>query len=396
MTPATASASASATASASEDRDRAPQNVPWYVWCSVAAVTFAMVGVHWDISWHRSIGRDTFWTPAHIAIHLCGVLAGISCGYLVLSTTFNPRSLLRDCSVWIWGFRGPLGAFIAAWGGIAMITSAPFDNWWHDAYGLDVKILSPPHMVLALGIFAVHAGALILILGQMNRATGALQERLQKMFLYVGGMTLVLLTVLQMEITSRILMHTAHFYYLVALVAPPVLAGVARASRFKWAATTVAGVYCGFVFLMGRVLTLFPAEPKLGPVYHQVTQFTPPEFPLLLIVPALALDLIWRRTAGWGTARQALVSGTVFLSVFAAVQWPFADFLASPAARNWLFGTKYFGYYVAQGSLMARFGFVGAEQGAAFWREAALALVAAICTSWLGLSWGNWMQRIRR
>jgi len=355
-----------------------------------------MVGVHWDISWHRSIGRDTFWTPAHIAIHLCGVLAGISCGYLVLSTTFNPRSLLRDCSVWIWGFRGPLGAFIAAWGGIAMITSAPFDNWWHDAYGLDVKILSPPHMVLALGIFAVHAGALILILGQMNRATGALQERLQKMFLYVGGMTLVLLTVLQMEITSRILMHTAHFYYLVALVAPPVLAGVARASRFKWAATTVAGVYCGFVFLMGRILTLFPAEPKLGPVYHQVTQFTPPEFPLLLIVPALALDLIWRRTARWGTARQALVSGTVFLSVFAAVQWPFADFLASPEARNWLFGTKYFGYYVAQGSLMARFGFVGAEQGSAFWREAALALVAAICTSWLGLSWGNWMQRIRR
>ena len=40
------------------------QAVAWYVWCSVAAVTFSMVGVHWDISWHRSIGRDTFWTPA--------------------------------------------------------------------------------------------------------------------------------------------------------------------------------------------------------------------------------------------------------------------------------------------------------------------------------------------
>ena len=30
-----------------------------------------------------------------------------------------------------------------------MLTSAPFDNWWHDAYGLDVKIISPPHMFLA-------------------------------------------------------------------------------------------------------------------------------------------------------------------------------------------------------------------------------------------------------
>jgi hypothetical protein len=371
-------------------------SVPWYVWCSAAAVTFAMVGVHWDISWHRSIGRDTFWTPAHIAIHMCGILAGISCGYLVLSTTFNPRSVLRECSVTIWGFRGALGAFIAAWGGIAMLTSAPFDNWWHDTYGLDVKILSPPHMVLAMGILAVHAGALILILGQMNRAAGLLRERLLWLFLYVGGMTLVCLTILQMEITLRLFMHTAHFYGLVALVAPPVLAGVARASRFKWAATAVAGVYCAFVFLMGRILPLFPAEPKLGPVYHQVHQFTPPEFPLLLIVPALALDLLWSRTAGWGTVRQALLSGTVFLAVYAAVQWPFADFLASPAARNWFFGTKYFGYYTAPGSLMARYGFVATEQGAAFWRQLAIALFTAIATTWLGLSWGNWMQRIRR
>jgi hypothetical protein len=327
---------------------------------------------------------------------MCGILAGISCGYLVLSTTFNPRSVLRECSVWIWGFRGPLGAFIAAWGGIAMLTSAPFDNWWHDAYGLDVKILSPPHMVLALGVFAVHLGALILILGQMNRASGPLRNHLQMMFLYVGGMILVTLTVVQMEITSRIFMHRAHFYYLVSLVAPPVLAGVARASKFKWAATTVAGVYFLFVLLIGRILPLFPAEPKLGPVYHQTTQFTPPEFPMLFIIPAFVLDLVWRRTSRWGTLRQALVSGAVFLSVFAAVQWPFASFLASPAARNWFFGSKYFGYYVAEGSLSARFGFAPTEMGADFWREAATALFTAIFTSCLGLWWGNWMQRIRR
>ena len=369
---------------------------PWYVWCAAAAVTFAMVGVHWDISWHRSIGRDTFWTPAHIAIHMCGILAGISCGYLVLSTTFDPRSVLRECSVTIWGFRGALGAFIAAWGGIAMLTSAPFDNWWHDTYGLDVKILSPPHMVLAMGILAVHIGALILILGQMNRATGQLRTQLLVLFLYVGGMTLVCLNTVQMEITLRLSMHTVHFYGVVALVVPPVLAGVARASRYKWGATAVAGVYTVFVFLMGRILPLFPAEPKLGPVYHQLHQFTPPEFPLLLIVPALALDLVWQRTPAWGSIRQSLVSAVVFLAVLAAVQWPFADFLASPAARNWFFGANYFGYFTRPGSLMARYGFLATEQGAAFWREAGIAVVTAIATTWLGWNWGNWMQRIRR
>jgi hypothetical protein len=34
-------------------------------------------------------------------------------------------------------------------GGFALITSAPFDNWWHSAYSLDVKIVSPPHTLLA-------------------------------------------------------------------------------------------------------------------------------------------------------------------------------------------------------------------------------------------------------
>jgi hypothetical protein len=370
--------------------------VPWYVWCSVAAVSFAMVGVHWDISWHRSIGRDTFWTPAHIAIHICGVLAGISCGYLILSTTLNAASPLRRASVAIWGFRGPLGAFIAAWGGIAMITSAPFDDWWHNAYGLDVKILSPPHMVLALGIFAVHAGALILILGQMNRASGDLRDRLRMLFLYVGGMILVCLTVLQMEITQRIFMHQAHFYRLLAIVAPPVLAGIARAGRYKWAATTVAGIYTVFVLLMSWILPLFPAEPKLGPVYNPITHFTPPEFPLLLIVPAFVLDLLWQRTARWGIVKQAAVSGAAFIVVFFAVQWPFADFLMSPGARNWFFGARYFGYYVPPTSLSARYQFLRTEAGAAFWGEAAAAFATAMFTSWLGLAWGNWMTRIKR
>ena len=49
--------------------------IPWYLWAGLIATTSAVVGGQWDISWHRSIGRDTFWTPAHMAIYLCGLIA---------------------------------------------------------------------------------------------------------------------------------------------------------------------------------------------------------------------------------------------------------------------------------------------------------------------------------
>ena len=81
---------------ADDDSDRAQTPaIPWFVWCTVVAVTSAMVGGHWDISWHRSIGRDAFWTAPHIAIYLCGVLAGVSSAYLILSTTFGRDRALR-------------------------------------------------------------------------------------------------------------------------------------------------------------------------------------------------------------------------------------------------------------------------------------------------------------
>jgi len=352
-----------------------------------------MIGVHWDISWHRSIGRDTFWTPAHLAIHLCGVLAGISCGFLILATTFVQDSPLRAASVKIWGFRGPLGAFLSAWGGIAMLTSAPFDNWWHDAYGLDVKILSPPHMVLAAGILAVHLGALVLIAGFMNRAGAEERGKFRALFLYVGGMILVCLTVLEMELTSRPLMHSAYFYRVVATVVPMVLAAVARATRYKWAATSAAAVYMAFLLLISWILPLFPAEPKLGPVLYPSTQFTPPEFPILLIVPAFVLDLLWQRTGNWGAWKLALVSGAIFPVTLAAVQWPFATFLMSPAARNWFFGTKYFGYNTSPLSYYAQYRFFPPETLAEFWREAALALLLSFLLTRLGFFYGDRLRR---
>src|SRR5438309_11531643 len=89
--------------------------VPWYVAATLIAATSAKVGVVWDISWHRSIGRDTFWTPAHMAIYLGGVLAGTACGWLALRNTFPGNGAEPHARRRFLGFLAPLDAWVCIW-----------------------------------------------------------------------------------------------------------------------------------------------------------------------------------------------------------------------------------------------------------------------------------------
>jgi hypothetical protein len=377
--------------------------VPWYVWCGVLAVTSASIGGAWDVSWHRSIGRDTFWTPAHMAIYACGVLAAVICGYLIFATTFGRSSELKAASVSVLGFRAPLGAFIAAWGGIAMLTSAPFDNWWHAAYGLDVKIVSPPHTLLILGIRAVGVGVLFLILAAMNRsAAGDVQgeessfRALQRLFLYLGGLIVGGQMFFIMEYTWDVELHSVNAYVAMGIALPLIFALLSQASRYRWAATSAAAVYTIFVISEILILPLFAAQPKLGPVYFPVTHFVPAKFPILILVPALALDLLWQRTRAWKPWQIALASGFVFMAVLVAVEWPFANFLLSKASENRFFGTMYFDYNSRpEGFDRTRTFFDPTYGRSLFYGLLSAALYGSI-GAWIGLRFGRWMRSVQR
>ena len=375
--------------------DAAATAIPWYLWTSVAAIVSAKIGGEWDISWHMSIGRDAFLTAPHVMIYLCGILAGITCSYLILTTTFHSNSPLRASSVHVLGFQAPIGAFIAAWGGIAMITSAPFDNWWHNAYGLDVTVISPPHILLIAGTASVGFGTLVLILGRMNQATGREYRALNLMFLYIGSV--ILPTTLLFESSFMQLMHDPPFYRAVAMAIPIVLVAVAVGSRNRWGATWVAFFYTIFCLAAEWILPRFHAEPKLGPVYQPVTHFIPLGFPLLLIVPALALDLLRPRVETWKPWMQSAALGAAFLLSFVCVQWPFADFLISPYARNWIFGASYFPYQANYDAAHQPFSFwISSTSPLKFWMGMAFALLSAIVSTRVGLAWGGWMTKVRR
>ena len=370
--------------------------VPWYLTTMLAGSTSIVVGLLWDISWHMSIGRDSFWTPAHMAIYLGGVLAGVCCGWLALKTTFAGSEAERAAAVRFWGFRAPFGAWVAVWGAIAMLTSAPFDNWWHDAYGLDVKIISPPHSLLAAGMIAIQLGAMLLALALQNRAPAGGERPLGLAHLYAAGVVLLMLATMLTEYVHPNDQHGILFYKVSCGVFPLLLVAVARSSRLRWSATLACAFYLALACAMVWILPLFPAQPKLGPINTPLDHMVPPLFPLLLFIPALALDWLLQRRedkcAGW---LDAVLIGAAFLALLLAVQWNFSRFLLSPGSRNAFFaGDRRWDFWSTPGDYRHQFWHL--DRDALSLRGLGIALLLAMGSTRLGLWWGQWMAKVRR
>ena len=402
----------------------------WVSRIVMLGATSIVIGILWDISWHRTIGRDTFWTPAHIAIQLGGLLAGLTAGWLVLRTTFFGTTQEKAGAVKLWGFRAPLGAWVTIWGCLAMLTSAPFDNWWHDAYGLDVKIISPPHAVLALGMWSVVGGCLLLVLRQQNNsaegragcpqpAARDTRERRdedtapyqlsgqstagQWFYIYGAGVLVAMASVFLTELSFPNDQHTARFLTWSAATYPFYLVGLSRASKFRWGATLIALVYMLIIAGMAWVLPLFEGHPKLGPISHHVDHFVPLPFPLLLVVPALAIDLI-RNVIGqgrrwWRDVIIVLLCSAAFVALFSLTQWYFAKFMLGPKAQNWFFAAdRHWGYNESIGPWRKQFWDVNDPRSHApmVVRTFVMAFLNCLIASGLGLLLGNWMAKVRR
>ncbi|HEY9045207.1 MAG TPA: hypothetical protein VIN08_04900, partial [Ohtaekwangia sp.] len=187
-------------------------HVPVYLYATVLASLSIIIGLIWDISWHTSIGRDGLFSAPHLAIYLGGVTAGLFSGYRVLKITLAGSVLERSRTIRFWGiFYGSLGNLFCIWGAIAMLTSAPFDDWWHNTYGLDVTILSPPHTVLLLGMITIQFGAIISVLTYQNLHAASNEGELNKnfsiLFALSGGFVLTMIFTIGSEYLSRHDMH---------------------------------------------------------------------------------------------------------------------------------------------------------------------------------------------
>src|SRR5438046_2872657 len=120
------------------------------------------VGLAWDIQWHNSVGRDSFFTAPHLLMYSSVALAGLLCvGVVLLDTHRYRRGAGGDTgnSICVFGiFHAPLGFVLAGFGLLAIVLAAPLDNYWHDLYGLDVTIWAPFHVMGLIGLVIAKLG----------------------------------------------------------------------------------------------------------------------------------------------------------------------------------------------------------------------------------------------
>lgn len=377
-------------------------SIPSYVYASVFASLCIAIGLLWDISWHMSVGRDGLFSPPHLSMYLGAVIAGVFSGLKVLKTSFFSSDVEKGASVPFWGiFHGSLGALFCIWGAFAMLTSAPFDDWWHNTYGLDVKILSPPHLVLGLGMMMIQFGAMVSVLAVQNNQKGSVSKRtrnhLRWLFALSSGFVLVMVYTIISEFFFVYRLHGATAYQVAAVVFPLLIIPVSFASSFRWGGTVMALCYMGLMAVMVWILPLFPAEPKLSPVFNHITHFQPYHFPLLLLFPALAIDLALQKWKNINTWLLAGLLSLLFLAAFVPVQWYFADFLQTEAARGWFFG-RFSWPYSSSPDWPYRFAFHPNYTSSGM--ELAMGLASAVgmgmLSARIALAWGRWMGQVKR
>lgn len=252
-----------------------------------AAVLFGglgTAGIYWDVGWHRTIGRDTFWSPPHLLMY-AAVAANSFAAALATTWAIRSPDRLHEFGRTIrgpFGARLPLGFSFLGLGAGVVLAAAPLDEVWHWLYGKDGTVWSFPHLLAV-------AGAAFMVLGLA--AAVASRSRVGQTPRWICRVVLALLAADLLQKAMFSLSHytvdpfsrTPDYYpFLTTLLTAGVAVGAVRALGPGWA-TISAGIHLGLAILAVRLLGAF--------------NFNTPTVSPLLVVPALAVDG-WMAVAG--------------------------------------------------------------------------------------------------
>ena len=192
------------------------------LWGALATKFVASWGLFWDIQWHMTIGRDSFWIAPHLMIY-GSVVAGLALGWGVLAYE------------WWRGVPTTRGFRLAALGLVLVVLAAPIDDLWHRLFGLDVTLWSPPHLLALFGSAVSTLGCLLIAVEIYPLRSWAGRAALVLAgALFYGGVRVTLDPAWLYAYTyGGVLFHA--FAMLAALILPLVLVTTARVSSLRWA-----------------------------------------------------------------------------------------------------------------------------------------------------------------
>lgn len=249
---------------------------------ALGGMALALFGVYWDDAWHTDRGRDTLLSPPHVALYV-----GVTMALVVVAA-----SLLVDRRL---GWRRLIADTpgIGVIGALAVIGSAPVDEWWHRAFGRDAVLWSPPHLFAVVGTIAL-ATAFAFITGCSHRPLGPARWIRSAAGAPVIGAWLVLV----LEYDTDVPQYSA-VWYLPVLATALAAAGVTvqaagRSGRFE-------AVSSGLVYTLAMVAVAVGLDAG---------GFSTPIIPVVL--PALLVADLTARRRLHGLTRTALFTAAVF------------------------------------------------------------------------------------
>ncbi len=280
-----------------------------------------MLGLAWDIGWHRSVGRDAFLTPPHILLYTSVAFSGILCLGMVLLETLRYRrnaGVHDGNSMRVLGlFHAPLGFVVIGFGNLTTALAAPLDNYWHQLYGIDVALWAPFHMMGLLGGLIAGLGSVYLwsaLLVEARWRDGGVSWRqpetwavLLVLMLGLGQMiTMARPAVLQFPTTGLETLQVMTYPVLLALGVPWLFVAASRVTGKPGAASVVVlllmardvplQLFVPWAVRAGAAAEGLPfRDPSVAPHFS----FEPLLFDLGLLAVAVVVDLlIWRSQAG--------------------------------------------------------------------------------------------------
>jgi len=153
-------------------------------WLVVGATAWLLGGLYADGWAHGYNLPDSFWTVWHLIFYS---------GFSVFAAVVLGATALRRASAPTWRSAVPQGYLGSVIGAATFAVGGIADTAWHTAFGVEVGndiLLSPSHLLLALGIFLLVSGPVLADLSRRDQST-RLVDRLPMVLALTGVFSLL-------------------------------------------------------------------------------------------------------------------------------------------------------------------------------------------------------------